>query len=71
MLDQIAGLRIMVSTTIREQYRFPRTKKRRIRNKWSARDENWRPSRKALQTDSTLYMHPEFYAKLKAASFGC
>jgi hypothetical protein len=26
----------------REQFRFPRTKKRRIRNKWKKRPENWR-----------------------------
>lgn len=28
-----------------EQFRFPRTKKRRIRNKWSNRPENWRKAR--------------------------
>lgn len=27
------------------QYRFPRSKKARIRKKWSRRIENWRPAR--------------------------
>lgn len=65
MIDHIAGIRICVSDTVREQYRFPRTKKRRIRNKWSAREVNWRPARKALQTEDAIYMHPTFYAQFK------
>lgn len=36
--------RIQIIIVDREQqWRFPRTKKRRIRAKWRARSENWRP----------------------------
>lgn len=51
--------RISTSELVQEQYRFPRTKKRRIRNKWSKRQENFRPARHALLTeDGTIYIHP-------------
>lgn len=51
--------RIEASEAVQEQYRFPRTKKRRIRNKWSKHQENFRPARHALLTeDGKIYIHP-------------
>jgi hypothetical protein len=41
-----------------EQFRFPKSKKKRIRNKWAKRPENWRPMRTALLTPEALYCHP-------------
>ena len=51
-----------------EQFRFPRTKKRRIRRKWSGRIENIRPMEVALcLTESNqFFVHPhsQIYSKL-------
>lgn len=57
---------IIESPYITEQFRFPRTKKRRIRNKWSKRPENWRPSRRAYLTGDTLYVHPKMATLIRA-----
>lgn len=67
MIESYYGLHLCISDTVVEQFRFPRTKKRRIRNKWSKRPINFRPSRKALQMGNSLYMHPFFAAQLKAS----
>lgn len=51
--------RIVTSEHVQEQYRFPRTKKRRLRNKWLKRPENFRPARHALvDEEGTIYIHP-------------
>jgi hypothetical protein len=44
-----------------EQFRFPKSKKRRIRRKWAKRAENWRPMTKALFDKETneIYIHPD------------
>lgn len=55
------GLDIRVSEGLLEQYRFPRTKKRRIRNKWAKRPGNLRPARKAMFLNNLVIMHPDFY----------
>lgn len=39
----------------REQFRFPKTKKRRIRRKWEKRDCNWR----LKPVDYTAYQMPD------------
>lgn len=41
-----------------EQFRFPKSKKRRIRNKWAKRPENWRPMRRAMIMGDMVLMHP-------------
>lgn len=67
MIEYLHGFRLCISDTVVEQFRFPKTKRRRIRNKWSKRPINFRPSRKALQVGNSLYMHPIFAAQLKAS----
>lgn len=64
LATSLYGMQVIVSETIKEQFRFPRTKKRRIRNKWSKREENWRPSSKALIMHKVMYVHPKFYDQL-------
>jgi hypothetical protein len=61
------GFTIIESTDCVEQFRFPRSKKKRIRAKWARRAENSRPMRHALQQGSTLYCHPTFAARLRRA----
>ena len=59
-----SGTQLMVSELITEQFRFPHSRKKRIRNKWTKRPQNWRPSRQAYQIGDTLFMHPIFAAQL-------
>ena len=42
----------------REQFRFPKSRKRRIRSKWFKRDENWRYKEQIFQIGDTLYCDP-------------
>lgn len=65
------GPQLIASEHVREQFRFPRTKKRRIRNKWAKRPENFRPARGAWHDTErgVIYMHPatlERYQKQRA-----
>lgn len=41
------GFRIITSEHLVVQYRFPRTKKRRIRKKWRQDPRNWKPDPRA------------------------
>ena len=43
ILGPMAGVRVLESEhlVIREQVRFPRSKRKRIRKKWAKRPENW------------------------------
>lgn len=58
-------MKIIESTNIVEQFRFPRTKKRRIRNKWAKRPENQRPASKAVLMGDAFVCHPFFAARLR------
>ena len=57
-----------VYCTIRKQFRFPSSKKRRIRNKWKKRDKNFRdiPDEKIyfMQNSRTMVGHPVAVDKL-------
>jgi hypothetical protein len=72
-VTEIAGYRVVSSNFLGDyvQYRKPRSKKRRIRRKWSARPSNWRfvPSGKFLVDNSnrTMYAHPDDVEALKRA----
>ena len=61
----LGGIPVYVSENLVEQYRFPRTKKRRIRNKWAKRPINFRPSRKIYQSANGIYVHPIMMAALR------
>jgi hypothetical protein len=63
-----AGLSIISSAHCveRVQFRFPRSKKRRIRNKWTGREANVRYEPRAYQSGRTIYAHPSFVAQLQA-----
>lgn len=49
----------------RVQYRFPRSRKRRIRVKWAARPENFREQPLAFRAGNTIICHPAFAARLR------
>jgi hypothetical protein len=51
----------------REQWRTPRTKKRRIRNKWKKAERNWRPILgRCYKVGGMLVMGPDVKAALDA-----
>lgn len=52
----------------RRQFRVPRTKKRRIRNKWAARRENWKETPASYLMNGMLYCHPIIAQKLRGAT---
>ena len=57
--------------TRREQFRVPRSKRRRIRKKWAKQMSNWRfvstGKRNIVETRSGgLYMHPNTWQAVKA-----
>ena len=45
---------------VREQYRFPRSKKKRIRKKWRRNERNWHtvPQRRIYRVGNCIYAHP-------------
>jgi hypothetical protein len=60
-------MQIIESPFLVEQFRFPRSKKKRIRAKWAKRPANSRPARGVLQMGDKLICHPEFSAQLRRA----
>jgi len=58
-----ATRKIFVSSTITRQYRFPRSKKRRIRDKWFKQPRNHKPA--CYVTDHTVYIHPALHEQIQ------
>ncbi len=60
-------MNIFENAHLTEQFRFPRTKKRRIRKKWANRPENRRPivDRAYQFPNGDLVCHPIFAAQLR------
>ena len=67
-----SGLEITTSKFItdpylsdRVQYKFPRSKKKRIRKKWAKNPKNWKnvPKLETYQIGDTLIMHPEMLSE--------
>lgn len=61
-------MRIIESPYLTEQFRFPRSKKKRIRAKWTKRPENHRPNITSgmLMPNGDLVCHPELAAMIRA-----
>lgn len=59
--------KIIASDSMLEQFRFPKSRKKRIRNKWAKRPENWRPARQGyyMAETNTVYVHSEIYEQIK------
>jgi hypothetical protein len=59
--------KIIESTAMIEQFRFPKSRKKRIRKKWAKRPQNWRPDlKKTYVMGDTVICHPILAAKLRA-----
>lgn len=65
--SNFGAMRIFQVSSMVEQFRFPRSKRKRIRNKWRKRSSNFRPSRHALvnQRRGHIYCHPTTYEEIK------
>jgi hypothetical protein len=59
-------MRIYENRLLVEQWRLPRTKKRRIRRKWAKIPANWRPSPTVLAVGNCLVMHPRVAQALRS-----
>lgn len=62
---KLSAPRIQATGFLVEQFRFPKTKKRRIRNKWAKRPVNFRPMRGGYldKKHNVLYVHPDILAQ--------
>lgn len=68
----LGGLNVVVSQFLPRfklvQFRFPRSKKKRIRKKWSKQERNFKLVKHeaaAWRVGDTLYVHPTTYIRLK------
>jgi hypothetical protein len=48
-----------------DQYRFPRSKKKRVRNKWAKDPRNFMPSRRVYEVAGVLVCHPVVAAEIR------
>jgi len=65
----VYGYRVIACATLKEQFRFPRSKKRRIRKKSAKREKNWRPSTMIYMDHERklILCHPSMLPKLRQA----
>ena len=70
--DPLGGYRIVETVApfvSCEQYRFPKSKKRRVRKKWRKRSANFRakidPSVIVVEQQGVMYMHPQTADRLR------
>jgi hypothetical protein len=63
----ILGIDIISSELCVEriQFRFPRSKKSRIRNKWKKNDRNFKRIPKIFKMGDTIIAHPSLIQQLK------
>ena len=56
---------IIEDSRLVDQYRFPRSKKKRIRNKWAKDPRNFMPSRRVCVAAGVLICHPVVAAEIR------
>jgi len=68
-MNNLHGFEVIESKTlvIKYQYRFPKSKRRRIRKKWKKNQNNWRtkPDPQVYILNNKLICHPEMAEKLR------
>jgi len=61
-------MKIIENEYLVEQFRFPKSRKKRIRNKWAKRPQNLRPDlKRAYQMGDSIICHPLFAQRLRAS----
>lgn len=65
--NSLKNLKIYQSEFLEEQFRFPKSKKRRICKKWYNKKENWRPitDRAFKFSDECIVCHPVFAERIE------
>lgn len=63
----VAAAKIVSSNHLTKQFRFPRSKKRRIRKKWAKNPANYKPRQDVLfdQQRGVIYAHPTIAKQLE------
>lgn len=61
-----SAYQIIESYAMVQQWRFPRSKRRRITNKWASRAYNFKPRTDCLVQGYRIICHPVVAASLKA-----
>jgi hypothetical protein len=67
-MQSLSGIPIRESNlalTPPKQFRFPRTKKKRIRKKWAGRPENFKQFPTIYRMGKELIAHPQIVAQLR------
>lgn len=63
------GIKVFLNPHLltREQYRYPRSKRKRIRNKWTKQETNYRtiPSRDIIRTSTCIFVHPDTWREVQ------
>ena len=63
-------LRLLTDGLLNVQFRFPKSKSRRIRKKWSKRLENWRPAGRHYYKDhGVMVCHPSMEKAIREALY--
>jgi hypothetical protein len=58
-------LNLIENIYLEEQYRFPRSKKKRIQKKWKRDKRNWGPMRGVIVQGDNFYGHPSLIIPLR------
>lgn len=62
----MTAMQIVESPALVEQFRFPKSRRARIRKKWARDKRNWRAMRKFLSYgNGIIFAHPEMAARLR------
>lgn len=67
VIGSFGGIRVFEDPTITEQFRRPRSKGKRIQEKWRKNPRNHRPARHIKQDRSTgdIYCHPSIAQEMR------
>ena len=66
MLDlSLFGIKVIEDPRLTVFFRFPRSKKKRIRDKWAKNPRNKRPDTKIYTIGTTAYCHPQVARELR------
>jgi hypothetical protein len=69
-IGSIYGLKLVSSpyATIPTQFRFPRSKKKRLRKKWKKNKNNWRSEPAMFMMNDTAIAHPVIIAQIQEST---
>ena len=63
-----AGMRVIQDPSLMQQFRFPKSKKKRIRKKFRKNPKNFKPSNEVFIARNMIVVHPQTLKKIAKAS---